>query len=159
MAGFGRYSLKRKELHKLTPSEGNGGSAERDGSIEFSVSLPAEVTDCFLSVLCDDTGEVKNFPVDGGRIILSCDVLCDGRDDGLFFYKFAVNTPQGSYEIVRGEDGISDTLRDRREGFGDAFVLTVYRKRNVPPSWLYGGLCGRSDGGGRGSDPHACGWV
>ena len=55
MAGFGRYSLKRKELHKLTPSEGNGGSAERDGSIEFSVSLPAEVTDCFLSVLCDDT--------------------------------------------------------------------------------------------------------
>ena len=140
MAGFGRYSLKRKELHKLTSSEGNGGSAERDGSIEFSVSLPAEVTDCFLSVLCDDTGEVKNFPVDGGRIILSCDVLCDGRDDGLFFYKFAVNTPQGSYEIVRGEDGISDTLRDRREGFDGAFALTVFRKRKNPPAWLYGGI-------------------
>lgn len=140
MAGFGRYSLKRKELHKLTSSEGNGGSAERDGSIEFSVSLPAAATECFLSVLCDDTGTARDFRMDDGRLTLSCAELCEDRDDGLFFYKFAINTPQGSYEIVRAEDGISDTLRDRREGFGNAFVLTVYRKRNAPPSWLYGGI-------------------
>lgn len=140
MAGFGRFSAPRRVLHKTVPSEGNTGSAERRGSVSFSVSLPMETTECTLSVLSDDTGEIRNYAVYDGKITLSCEELCGGACDGLFFYKFIVKTQSGSYEIVRAADGISDTLRDRRDGFDGAFVLTVYEKRNNPPSWLYGGI-------------------
>ena len=63
MAGFGRFSAPRRVLHKTVPSEGNTGSAERRGSVSFSVSLPMETTGCTLSVLSDDTGEIRNYAV------------------------------------------------------------------------------------------------
>lgn len=90
MAGFGRFSAPRRVLHKTVPSEGNTGSAERRGSVSFSVSLPMETTGCTLSVLSDDTGEIRNYAVYDGKITLSCEELCGGACDGLFFYKFIV---------------------------------------------------------------------
>ena len=91
MAGFGRFSAPRRVLHKTVPSEGNTGSAERRGSVSFSVSLPMETTGCTLSVLSDDTGEIRNYAVYDGKITLSCEELCGGACDGLFFYKFIVS--------------------------------------------------------------------
>lgn len=140
MAGFRRFSAPRRVLHNTVPSEGNTGSAERRGSVSFSVSLPMETSECVLCVLNDDTGKVKKYNMEGGKITLSCEELCDGACDGLFFYKFIISTSSGCYETVRAKDGISDTLCDRRDGFDDAFVLTVYEKREDPPSWIYGGI-------------------
>lgn len=138
MAGFTRFCVYRRTLHRTFSDTGSAGTAELDGNITFSADIPAGARDACVDILSDDDGRRFSLPLDGGSVTVPARDLCGG--DGLFFYKFVFSAPSGKYQICVGKDGISDTIVDFSDDFSFAYQLTVYRRRKTLPKKMYGGI-------------------
>lgn len=140
MAGFTRFCAPRRILHKVSVTHGSAGAAEYGSTVTFSVSLPEGATDAEVVFLCDDDGEAFSYALDGGKLTVTAKELCRGAEDALLFYKIRFRTGAGAFQITLAPDGISDTIADRTDGFENAYQLTIYRKRDVLPDKLAGGI-------------------
>lgn len=140
MAGFTRFCAPRKILHSVCVTHGSAGAAEYGSTVTLSVLLPDGATDAEAVFLCDDDGLTFSYPLGEGALTVPARELCRGADDALLFYKFRFRTRSGKFQITLAPDGISDAITDCTDDFSGAYQLTVYRKRDVMPEKLVGGI-------------------
>ena len=140
MAGFNSSFSFGGKLHRTICTHGTSGAVEYGASITFFVDLPANAENPEIVFFSDDDGRIFRYKLTDGVFSTQAKTLC-GEDDGaLLFYKFVFSVPSGSFQIVRSKNRISDTTVDLDDSFKDAFQLTVYKKRDVVPDKLIGGI-------------------
>ena len=140
MAGFNSSFSFGGKLHRTATTHGTSGAVEYGASVRFSVDLPNGAENAKIVFFSDDDGRIFEYKLTDGAFSTQAKALC-GEDDGaLLFYKFVFSVPSGDFQIVRSKNGLSDTTVDLDDSFENAFQLTVYKKRDVMPEKLVGGI-------------------
>lgn len=145
MAGFSRSGANARRVEQKyigNTCVTDRGAFERLDTVRFSVTVSGGVS-AEMFFVSDDTGELLSFSMERGEgcfsLALPMSALCGERGDGLFYYKYRVETEWGRFDLVRRADDFSEGYAPASEDAG-TFQLMVYRRRTQPPEWLYGGV-------------------
>ncbi|MBQ0126204.1 MAG: hypothetical protein KBS59_07795, partial [Clostridiales bacterium] len=149
MAGFERFSsgIQYSE-HKTILSEKNKnadgrGAFARGASVRFEIDAPKNTVSVSMIMISDDDGSIRDFALakTGNRYGFTLDTgaIC-GNDGGLFFYKYRINTSDGTYDMIKNELDGSEIIADKSDSFVDAFQLLIYIRRKKYPKWMHGGV-------------------
>ena len=140
MAGFNSSFSFGGKLHKTVPTHGTSGAVEYGSSVTFYAELPNNATNAKIVFFSDDDGNIFEYDLTDGTFFALAESLCGENRDALLYYKFVFTVPSGEFQIVSAKKGIADAVVDRDDSFDDAFQLTVYRKRDILPQKLQGGI-------------------